>query len=112
MAVYVKVFVIGAMMREPMNQTGIAAAVAGAGPQPTFEEQDRASQITARLIRNGQAPRAMLVEFPARFFNWLIRATTRRRGTHDLFDTHFRRAPVISRYAATHVTFGDNAGRA
>jgi hypothetical protein len=51
--VYVKVFVIGAVMREPMNQTGIAAAVAGTGPQPRFEEQDRASQISARLIRNG-----------------------------------------------------------
>jgi hypothetical protein len=51
----------------------------------------------------------MLVEFPARFFNWLIRATTRRRGTHDLFDVHFRSAPVISRHAATHVALGDDA---
>jgi len=48
--VYVKVFVIGAVMREPMNQTGIDVAVAGTGPQPRFEEQDRASQITARLL--------------------------------------------------------------
>jgi hypothetical protein len=67
--VYVKVFVVGAVMREPMNQTGLAAAVAGTGPQPRFEEQDRASQIPARLIRNGHSHRAMRVEFPARFFS-------------------------------------------
>lgn len=60
---------IGAVMREPMNQTGIAAAVAGTGPQPRFEEQDRASQIIARhFIRNGQSYHAMRVDFPARFF--------------------------------------------
>jgi hypothetical protein len=51
----------------------------------------------------------MLVEFSARVFNWLIRATTRRRGTHDLFDAYLRRAPVISRHAATHVALGDDA---
>jgi hypothetical protein len=67
--VYVKLFVIGAVMREPMNQTGIPAAVVGAGPQTKFEEQDRASQIPARLIRNGQSHHAMRVEFPARFFS-------------------------------------------
>jgi hypothetical protein len=49
----------------------------------------------------------MLVEFPARFFNWLIRATTRRRGSHVLFDAHFRSAAVI--HAATHVARGDDA---
>lgn len=69
MLVYVKVFVNGAVMREPMNQTGIAAAVAGTGLQPRFEEQDRASQISARIIRNGQSHHAMRVEFPARFFS-------------------------------------------
>ena len=51
----------------------------------------------------------MLVEFPAPFFNWLIRATTRRRGTHDRFDAYLRSAPVISRHAATHVALGDDA---
>ena len=56
----------GAVMREPMNQTGIDAEVAGTGLQPRFEEQDRASQISARLIRNGQSHHAMRVEFPAR----------------------------------------------
>lgn len=50
----------------------------------------------------------MLVEFPTRFFNWLISATTRRRGTHDLFDTHFRSAPIISDHTATHVTLRDD----
>jgi len=67
-AVYVKVFVIGGAILESMSQTGIAAAVAGTGLQPTFEEQDRASQISARLIRNGQSHHAMRVESPARFF--------------------------------------------
>jgi hypothetical protein len=51
----------------------------------------------------------MLVEFPARYFNWLIRATARRRGTHDLFDANFGSTAVISRHAATHVTLGDDA---
>jgi hypothetical protein len=68
-AVYVKVFVIGGAILESMSQTGIAAAVAGTGPQPRFEEPDRASQIPARLIRNGHSHRAMRVEFPARFFS-------------------------------------------
>jgi hypothetical protein len=45
----------------------------------------------------------MLVEFPARFFNRLIRVTTSRRGSHDLFDANFRSMAVISRHAATHV---------
>jgi hypothetical protein len=51
----------------------------------------------------------MLVEFPARFFNGLIRATTRRRGTHDLFDANFGSTAVISRHPATHVALGDDA---
>ena len=50
----------------------------------------------------------MFVEFPARFFNWCIRATTRRRGAHDFLDAHVRSAPVISRHAATDVTLGDD----
>ena len=80
MLVYVKVFVIGAVKREPMNQTVVAAAVAGSGLQPRFEEQDRASQISARLIRNGQSHHAMRVEFPARFLNPLARTTARGQG--------------------------------
>jgi hypothetical protein len=51
----------------------------------------------------------MLVEFPARFCNWLVRATTRRRGTHDLVDANFGSTAVISRHAATHVALGDDA---
>ena len=51
----------------------------------------------------------MLLEFPARFFNWLIRATTRRHGTHDLFDANFGSTAVISRHAATRVALGDDA---
>jgi hypothetical protein len=51
----------------------------------------------------------MLVECAARFFNWLSRATTSRRRTHDLSDAYLRSAPVIGRYAATHVALGDDA---
>ena len=60
-------------------------------------------------VHHGQARRAMLVEFSARFFNGLIRATTRRRGVHDLVDANFRSMAVISRHAATHVALGDDA---
>ena len=67
--VYVNVFVVGEAIRESVNQTEIAAAVAGTDSQPRFEEQDRASQISARLFRNGQSHHAMRVEFPARFFS-------------------------------------------
>jgi hypothetical protein len=101
--------VVGAAIREPMSQTRIAAVVVGSGLQPRFEEQDRASQITARLIRNGQAHHAMRVEFPARFFNRLARITKGKQGSDDLSDPDFRSAPVISNPAATHVALGDAA---
>ena len=64
---------------------------------------------TACLVHDGQARRAMLVEFPARFFNRLIRAATGSRGSHDLCDANFRSMPLISRRAATHVALGDDA---
>ena len=51
----------------------------------------------------------MIVELSARVFHRLIRATTRRRGAHDLIDPHVRSAPVVSGHAATHVAFGDDA---
>jgi hypothetical protein len=51
----------------------------------------------------------MLVEFPARFFNRFIRATTSRRETHDLFDANLGSTAVVSRHAATHVALGDDA---
>jgi len=108
-AAHLQVFVVGAAIREPMSQTRIATVVAGSGLQPRFEEQDRASQITARLIRNGQAHHAMRVEFPARFFNLLARTTKGKQGSDDLSDADFRSAPVISNPAATHVALGDAA---
>jgi len=108
-AAHSQVFVVGAAIREPMSQTRIATVVAGSGLQPRFEEQDRASQITARLIRNGQAHHAMRVEFPARFFNRLARTTKGKQGSDDLSDADFRSAPVISNPAATHVALGDAA---
>jgi len=64
---------------------------------------------TARLVHNGQTRRAMLVELAARFFNRLVRATTRGHGTHDLSDSYFRSVPVIGRHATTHVALGDDA---
>jgi hypothetical protein len=51
----------------------------------------------------------MLVELPARFFNRLLGATTRRRGTHDLSDADFGSTPIMSCHAATHVALGDDA---
>ena len=64
---------------------------------------------TAFFVYDGQARRAMLVEFPAPFFNRLMRAATRRRGPHDLFDTNFGSVAAIRRHAATHVALGDDA---
>ena len=51
----------------------------------------------------------MFVEFSARFLNGLIRATTRRRGSHDFADAYVRPSPVIGGHAATDVALGDDA---
>jgi hypothetical protein len=102
-----QIFVVCVAIREPMNRR--AAVVAGTGSQPRFEEHDHSSQTAARLFRNGQARRAMLVEFPTRYFNRLARTTTGKQGSHDLSDAHARSAPVISRHAAPHVALGDDA---
>ena len=76
MADYVNVFVVGEAIREPVSQAKVAAVIASTDSQPRFEEQDRTSQkLTARLIRNGQAHRAMRVKFPARLSNRLVRTT-------------------------------------
>ena len=58
----------------------MAAVAAGTDLHPRLEAQDHASQIAARLIRNGQAHRAMRMKFPARFFNRLVRTKTGKRG--------------------------------
>jgi len=81
-----------------MSQTRVTALATGTGSQPGFEEQERASQITARLLRNGQAHRAMRVKFPARFFNCLT-ALQQATMSDDLFDVTFRITPLISRNA-------------
>jgi len=67
------------------------------------------SAATSGVVDNGQARRAMLVEFPARIFNRLTRATTSGRGSHDLFDANFRSLAVISHHAATHIALSDDA---
>ena len=77
---YVNVFVVGEVIRESVSQTRAAAVIACTDSQPRLEEQDRASQMTARLFRNGQSHHAMRVEFPARFLNPLARTTARGRG--------------------------------
>ena len=51
----------------------------------------------------------MLVELPARLFDRLIRATTGRRRTHDLFDANFGSAAVIGCYPTAHVALGNYA---
>jgi hypothetical protein len=84
-----------------MRQIGPTAVVAGAGSQPRFEERDRASQIIARLIRNGQPHHAMRVEFPARFFNRLARTITSTQGLRCLDPSR----PS----AVTHSALGDTA---
>ena len=50
----------------------------------------------------------MIVEFAARFFNGLVRATACGSGTHDLSDANFGSTPVIGGHAATHIVLGDN----
>lgn len=71
---------VGEVIRESVGQTRAAAVRAGTDSQPRLEEQNRASQMTARLFRNGQAHHAMRVEFPARFLNLLARTTGRGQG--------------------------------
>jgi hypothetical protein len=61
-----------------------------------------------RLVHNGQARRALLVQLPARFFSRVVGVATGRRGSHDLFDANVGRTAVISRHAAAHVALGDN----
>lgn len=97
---------VGAARHEPMSQTRIGALVTGTGSHLGFEEQERASQITARLIRNGQIHRAMRMKFPARFFNRLTR-TSRGKQCRMIFST----SPFESRLAsaAARVALGDAA---
>ena len=80
MADYTGVFVVGEAICESVSQTRVAAVVAGTGLHPRLEAQEHASQAPARLIRNGQARNAMRVEFPARFFDRLVRTTTGEQG--------------------------------
>jgi hypothetical protein len=64
----VQILVAGGGMKDgPMSRTRPAAGSTGILLRPSIEGDDCASPITARLIRNGQAHRAMRVEFPARF---------------------------------------------
>lgn len=51
----------------------------------------------------------MLVETFAGGVDRLICATTRRRGSHDLFHADFRGLTVTTHHAATDVSFGDDA---
>ena len=97
---------VGAAIREPLSDTRMAADIAGTGLQTRFGKQDCASQIAARLIRNGQAHRVMRVEFPERFFNRLARATT---CTQDLTIFVARTFKTNRSPAATQVAFGDTA---
>ena len=69
---------------------------------------DRAA-ATAHPVRDWQTGRAVFVQFPARFFNRLVRAATRREGTHDLFHANLQSPLVLRRHAATYIAFRDNA---
>jgi len=101
-AAYVNIFAIGAAIREPMSQTRMAAVAAGTGSQPRHEEQNRASQITARLIRNGQAHRAMRVKFPARLSNRLDRTTKGKQDRRILWREHSKHANHRPSFTAVH----------
>jgi hypothetical protein len=78
---YMQILVVGGGLYESTRQTVIAVVAADTASDRRFGTHERASQIVARLIRNGQARRAMRVEFPARFFNCLA-ATS--RSTHTV----------------------------
>lgn len=94
---YVNVFVVGEAIRETRCQIRMAAVVAGIGSQKKLEDQDRASQITARLIRNGQAHRAMRVKF-RRVSLTVLLALYQANRVDDPFDTDVRCAPVTRRH--------------
>jgi hypothetical protein len=105
--VYVKVFVIGAVMREPMYQTGIAAAVAGTGPQRRFQEQVRASQITARLLSaTGNLITRCAWIFRRVSLTVLLSPQQANKG-RKIFPTRTFEARRSS--AATHAALGDDA---
>jgi len=94
-------------MREPMYQTGIAAAVAGTGPQPRFEEQDRASQITARhLSATGNLITRCAWIFRRVSLTVLLSPQQANKG-RMIFPTRTFEARRSS--AATHVALGDDA---
>lgn len=56
--------VAGAVQYEPMSRTRIASVPADTPSRINLERYERASQTTARLIRNGQAYCVMLMELP------------------------------------------------
>ncbi|HSL05747.1 MAG TPA: hypothetical protein VK901_19675 [Nitrospiraceae bacterium] len=89
-----------------IRHTRMAAVVAGEDSQTQFEKQDCASQIAARLIRNGHAHRAMRVKFPARFLNYLALTTT---DTQDRMIFSTRTFDARQLPAAIEGAFGDTA---
>ena len=66
---YVTVYVNNYAVGQMTWQTRLAALTASMASLTGFDKQGCASPITARLIRNGQAYRAMRVKFPARVLN-------------------------------------------
>jgi hypothetical protein len=103
----IQILVAGGGMKDgPMSRTRSADGSTGIPLRPSIEEYDCASPITARLIRNGQAHRAMRVKFPARFFNRLTRTSTGKQ-CRMIFST----SPFESRRSsvAAQVALGDAA---
>ena len=60
-------------------QTRLVAVTMSIASLTGFDKQGCASPITARLIRNGQAYRAMRVKFPARVLNRLDPTTAEKQ---------------------------------
>ncbi|MEO7862278.1 MAG: hypothetical protein ABIU05_17975 [Nitrospirales bacterium] len=75
MTVYENNYAVGQMTW----QTRLVAVTASMASLTGFDKLGCASPITARLIRNGQAYRAMRVKFPARVLNRLDPTTAEKK---------------------------------
>lgn len=100
--------VAGAIQYEPMSRMVTLAVSANIPSQPNFERYDRASQTTARLIRNGQAYYMLILELPRRLFSHHGQAAPDRQGTDYRFGRNTPNCSVMNRHTATQ---GNDADR-
>jgi hypothetical protein len=93
--------------RYNMSRTRIASVPADTPSRINLERYERASQTTARLIRNGQAYCVMLMELPDHPFSHHDHAAPGRQGTDDPIGKNIPRKSVIRRHTATHCDDAD-----